>query len=65
MWNDDFSRLIVQELVGQILSYKGPLFDSYQEEMLRVPVKFSYGIFALSYLRYRADVKAGRLKLNL
>jgi hypothetical protein len=65
MWNDDFSRLIVQELVGQLLDYRGPLFDSYQEEMLKVPVKFTYGIFALSYLRYRADVKAGRLKLNL
>lgn len=65
MWNEDFSRLIVQELVGQLLAYKGPIFDSYQEEMFTVPVKFSYGVFALSYLRYRADVKAGRLKLNL
>lgn len=65
MWNEDFSRLIVQELVGQLLAYKGPVFDSYQEEMFTVPVKFSYGVFALSYLRYRADVKAGRLKLNL
>lgn len=65
MWNEDFSRLIVQELVEQILAYRGPMFDSYKEEMLKVPVKFSYGIFALSYLRYRADVKAGRLKLNL
>lgn len=65
MWNEDFSRLIVQELVGQLLAYNGPIFDSYQEEMFTVPVKFSYGVFALSYLRYRADVKAGRLKLNL
>ena len=65
MWNDDFSRLIVQELVEQILSYKGPMFDSYQEEMFKVPVRFTYGIFAISYLRYRADVGAGRLKLNL
>lgn len=65
MWNEEFSRLIVQELVGQILAYKGPMFDSYQDEMLKIPVKFNYGVFALSYLRYRADVKAGRLKLNL
>lgn len=65
MWNDEFSRLITQELVGQILAYNGPMFDSYQDEMLRVPIKFSYGVFALSYLRYRADVNAGRLKLNL
>ena len=65
MWNQDFSRLIVQELVEQILTYQGPMFDSYKEEMLKVPVKFSYGLFAIGYLRYRADVKAGRLKLNL
>jgi hypothetical protein len=65
MWNEDFSRLIVEELVEQVLAYRGPMFDSYKDEMLRVPVKFSYGVFALGYLRYRADVKAGRLKLNL
>ena len=65
MWNKDFSRLIVEELVEQILTYRGPMFDSYKDEMLTVPVKFSYGVFALGYLRYRADVKAGRLKLNL
>jgi hypothetical protein len=65
MWNDDFSRLIVQELVGQVLAYRGPLFDSLQDEMITIPVNFTFGTFALSYIRYRADVKAGRLKLNL
>lgn len=65
MWNEKFSKLIVQELMEQVLTYRGPLFDSYQDEVLRIPVKFSYGLFALSYLRYRADVNAGRLKLNL
>jgi hypothetical protein len=65
MWNQEFSRLIVQELVEQILAYKGPMFESYQDEMFKVPVRFTYGIFAISYLRYRADVGAGRLKLNL
>lgn len=65
MWNEKFSKLIVQELIGQLLSYRGPLFDSYQDQILRIPVKFSYGVFALGYLRYRADVNAGRLKLNL
>lgn len=65
MWNEEFSRLIVQELVGQLLAYEGPMFNSYQEEMFKIPVKFSYGIFALGYLRFRADIKAGRLKLNI
>lgn len=65
MWTNDFSRLLAEELLDQVLTYRGPLFETYKDEMLAVPVKFSYGIFALGYLRYRADVKAGRLKLNL
>jgi hypothetical protein len=65
MWNEEFSRLIADELIRQTRLYRGPLFNSYQDEVLRVPVKFSYGLFALSYLRYRADVAAGRLKLKL
>lgn len=65
MWNQQFSKLVADELLEQALIYKGPMFDTYKDEVFRVPVRFSYGIFALSYLRYRADVAAGRLKLNL
>lgn len=65
MWNEDFSRLVAEELINQALIYRGPIFDSYQEEVLKVPVRFSYGLFALSYLRYKADAASGRLKLNL
>ena len=65
MWNDDFSKLIVDELLRQILAYEGRLFNSYQDEMLDVPVQFSFGNLALGYLRYRADVRNQRLKLNL
>lgn len=65
MWNSTFSKLIAEELLAQSLAYRGPLFNSLKEEMLTVPVKFSYGLFALSYLRYRADVTNGRLKLTL
>jgi hypothetical protein len=65
MWNEDLSYLIAEELIAQVHVYQGPLFQSYGEKMLVVPVKFSYGLFALNYLRYRADVKSGRLKLNL
>ena len=65
MWNEDFKRLIADELLLQALNYRGPLFDSYKDEVLTIPVKFSIGVFALSYLRYRADVKSNRLRLNL
>lgn len=65
LWNDDFSKLIGEELLEQALTYRGNLFDSYQDQVLRVPVKFSYGLFAIAYLRYRADVASGRLKVSL
>ena len=65
LWNDEFSRLIADELLAQVLSYKGKYFESYSDEMINVPVRFSYGIFALSYLRYRSQVAKGATKLNL
>jgi hypothetical protein len=65
LWNDDFAKLIGEELLQQALTYRGPMFNSYQDEVLKVPVKFSYGLFAIAYLRYRADVAAGRLKVSL
>jgi hypothetical protein len=65
VWNDQFSRIMAEELLSQVLVYQGSLFNSYQEEMVKIPVNFSYGVFALGYLRYRADVQAGRMKLNL
>jgi hypothetical protein len=65
MWNEDFAVIIADELIRLSQFYRGSLFDSYKDEMLRVPIKFSYGLFALSYIRYRANVAAGRLKLNL
>lgn len=65
VWNEDFSRLLAEELIQQARYYRGSMFDSYKDEVISVPVRFSYGLFAISYLRYRSDVKAGRLRLAL
>ncbi len=65
MWNEEFLLAMSEELIKQTRTYVGPLFESYQDEMIAIPVKFSYGLFAISYMRYRADIAAGRLKLNL
>lgn len=65
MWNEDFARLVSSELLGQILKYDGKIFSSYKEEMITIPVTFSYGLFALNYLHYRADINKDRLKVNL
>ena len=61
MWNEEFPKLIAEELMQQSRIYEGPLFDTYQDEIVKIPVKFSYGVFAISYLRYRGDVASGRL----
>ncbi len=65
IWNENFSYLIAEELISQALRYEGPLFESYADRMLKVPIKFSYGLFALSYLRNRTDLSSGKFKLNL
>ncbi len=65
LWDDNFSTLIADELLGQILSYQGSFFEGYSDEMITVPVRFNYGVFALSYMRYRSQVAKGSDKLNL
>jgi hypothetical protein len=65
VWNDDFPRLLADELLAQVLSYRGTYFETYQDEMVTVPVRFSYGVFALSYLRYKSQVAKGSSELNL
>jgi hypothetical protein len=64
-WNEDFERLIAEELLGQAIAYEGLLFQSYEDQMIKIPIKLSYGLFALNYIRYRADINAGRLKFKL
>jgi hypothetical protein len=65
VWNEDFPRLIAEEMLGQVLSYRGSFFEGYSDEMITVPVRFRYGVFALSYLRYRSQVAKGSAELNL
>ena len=65
VWNDEFSQILAQELVSQVQLMRGPVFNSFEEELLEIPVTFSYGLFAINYLRYKADTKAGRIQLSL
>lgn len=60
IWNDDLLLLMADELIKQSRIYSGPLYENFQEKILLVPVKFSFGTFAISYLRYRSEVAAGR-----
>lgn len=60
-WTQHFSEILAEELMAQAREYRGSLFESYKDEVLRIPIRFSYGLFALSYLRYRSDLAAKRL----
>jgi plasmid maintenance system antidote protein VapI len=65
IWTDELFQIIADELIRQVTSYEGAMFRSYRDEMLKIPVKFSYGLFALSFIKYRADVTNGRVKLGI
>lgn len=65
VWNDDFAKLVSAEVLRQVLKYDGNLFDGYKAEMVTIPVTFNYGLFALNYLRYRADIKNNRLEKKI
>lgn len=40
------------------------MFDDLKDEMMTIPVDFYLGTFALNYLRFKADVKAGEFNLT-
>ena len=61
VWNDEFASIVSREILEQVLGYDGRLFESYKAQMVTIPVTFNYGLFALNYLRYRADIKNNRL----
>lgn len=65
VWNDDFAKIVSEAILRQVLLYDGKLFESYKAQMVNIPVTFNYGLFALNYLKYRADIKNNRLDKKL
>ncbi len=66
IWNDDLFRILADELLMQVSKAPVSWFETgYEDKMIKIPVTFHYGIFALSYLKYRADIvsDSGKLKL--
>lgn len=65
LFKEGLEHVLAEELVEQVQRYEGDLFKSYKETMLKVPVRFHYGMFALSYMRYKAEIKARHKTLDL
>ena len=65
LFGEGLEQILAGELIEQVLLYQGPLFDSYEDKMLEVPVRLQYGMFALSYMRYKAVIKGKHKTLDL
>jgi len=63
-WTKDLGRLMADELLTELLKRSYLLQGNYSSELISIPVKIHYGLFAISYLRHKADINAGRLKLK-
>ena len=53
----EIDQLIIDEILGQLVSYDGNFFKGEVEGMVEVPVYINYGLFALRHLRDRYMIK--------
>jgi hypothetical protein len=65
LFGEGLEQILAGELIEQVLLYQGKLFDSYDDKMIQVPVRLHYGMFALSYMRYKAVIKGKHKTLDL
>ncbi len=65
LFGDGIEELIALELISQVERQEGGIFSKMDEKMLTIPVRFHYGLFALSYMRYKAQIKARSHTLDL
>ena len=49
--------LMAEELVSQLTNYEGAYFEEFKDKMVNMPVRFHFGLFALSYIRHKALLK--------
>jgi hypothetical protein len=65
LFGEGLEQILAGELIEQVLLYQGTLFDSYDDKMIQVPVRLHYGMFALSYMRYKAVIKGKYKTLDI
>ena len=53
LWNDDLAQIIAEELITQILSSRNLSNDDFKAGFVDIPVNFSFGAYALQYIRYK------------
>jgi hypothetical protein len=56
MWTSQFSLILADELLRQVETENSDSMNSLKDEMIKIPVNFSYGVFALHYLAQKANL---------
>jgi hypothetical protein len=66
LWNDQMGRIIAQELIEQLINYRGTYFVDFSHTKIQIPVKFRYGLFALKYIndRFKSSFRTQALTFN-
>lgn len=65
LFGEGLEYLLAQEIISQLSLYDGPFFDTMADKVVEVPLRMRYGMFALSYVRYRALLKAKEKTIDL
>lgn len=53
IWNDQISGIIADEIIQQVLEYKGSKLNKISGKHIMVPVRFRFGLFALHYIHQK------------
>lgn len=66
LYGEGLEQILAGELVGQLERYAGQDLNQLGDHtMVNFPVRFHYGVFALSYMRYKAELVSKNKVLDL
>ncbi len=50
IWNEKIADIMAQELIEQILNYRGSDINKLAKGTIKIPIRFRFGLFALHYI---------------
>ena len=62
LWKGDIERIIIVEILEQLVKYEGSFFTHASREKIKIPITFNFAPFALKYLAYKFDLKKEQRK---
>jgi hypothetical protein len=62
-WGEGFENELAKHLVSNVLTQEYSMDKLKPEAIVKIPVKFEFGLFALTFLRYKAQVEKVKLEL--